>query len=511
MSDMTAVCSLPTHLFLYQHLDHAARCWPDRPAIRDGRRALTYAGLQAEALGAAQRLADAGTRPGDRVILLLGNSVDFAVAYWGAVHAGAVVTPISPETPVEKLGWIIADCTPRVVVAEPGPSDQAVLAMPHDSTAVFLTPADLAVRTSLVSPPCAGRLIDQDLGCMIYTSGSTGTPKGVMLSHQNLTAAARSVCTYLGYRGEDRIFVTVPLTFDYGMHQLTMAALVGAEVIVERSFGNALFTLDRMVKAGTTVLPIVPTMVRLIAPLADRFDLSGIRLVSSTAAALHPGMIDRLGDMFPGATVFSMYGLTECHRCTYLPPEQLQRRKGSVGIAIPNTELWVELADGTRSTRDATGELVIRGATVMKGYWNNPEKTAQRLRPGRFPGEMVLYTGDLCRLDAEGFLYFLARSDDVLKIRGEKVAPKEVEDALQSHPAVSEAVVFGRPDPVQGHVVCAVVTFEPGRRAEMHELKAWCASRLEPVAVPQRIELRERLARNVNGKIDRAALLQDLV
>jgi amino acid adenylation domain-containing protein len=502
--------SLPTHLFLYQHLDHAARNWPERPALRDDHQALSYAMLHFRAMQATQSLINAGTVPGDRVILFLANSVDFAVAYWGAVCAGAVVTPISPETPVEKLGWILADCTPKVIIADPGLDDNAVLALPQDSKATVLTPLELAVETELTAAPCAGRLIDQDLGCMIYTSGSTGTPKGVMLSHQNLTTASRSVCTYLGYRADDRIFVTIPMTFDYGMHQLTMAALVGAEVIVERTFGNALFTLDRMVKSAATVFPIVPTMVQLISPLADRFDLGRIRLISSTAAALHAEMIDRLAEMFPKAVIFSMYGLTECHRCTYLPPDQLQRRKGSVGIAIPNTELWVELSDGTRATRDATGELVIRGATVMKGYWNNPEKTVQRLRPGRYPGEMVLYTGDLCRLDADGYLYFLARSDDVLKIRGEKVAPKEVEEALHSHPAVSEAVVFGRPDAMQGQMVCAVVTFKPGRTAEIAELKAWCATRLEPVAVPRRIDLRDSLARNQNGKIDRSALLQDL-
>lgn len=503
--------TLPTHLFLYEHLAHAARIWPDRTAVRDAQRSLTYAALQMKALHAAQRLIAAGTVPGDRVMLVMANSADFAVAYWGAVYAGAVVTPLSPETPVEKLGWIVGDCAPRAIITDADLADRVVLALPQYCDPAVLVPADLATAVAPVSPPCAGRIIDQDLGCMIYTSGSTGTPKGVMLSHQNLTAAARAVCTYLGYRAEDRIFVTIPLTFDYGMHQMTMAALVGAEVIIERSFGNALFTLDRLVKAGATVLPIVPTMVPLIAPLADRFDLTGIRLVSSTAAALHPGMIDCVSEMFPKATIFSMYGLTECHRCTYLPPDQLHRRKGSVGIAIPNTELWVEMTDGHRATRDATGELVIRGATVMKGYWNNAEKTAQRLKPGRFPGELVLYTGDLCRLDDEGYLYFLARSDDVLKIRGEKVAPKEVEEALQSHPSVSEAVAFGRPDPVQGQVVCAIVTFEPGRSASMAELKAWCATRLDPVAVPQKIELRESLARNQNGKIDRAALLQDLV
>lgn len=505
---------IPTHLFLYQHLFHAASVWPDRAAVRDRTRSLTFAALHRAALGVARVLTEAGVRPGDRVVLVMANTVDFAVAYWGVLYAGAVVTPLSPETPVEKLGWIVADCAPAAIIADADLADTVVLSLPFELSPAVVTPdqfgavgpADIAA-----APPCAGRLIDQDLGCMIYTSGSTGAPKGVMLSHQNLVTASRSVCTYLGYRADDLIFVTIPLTFDYGMHQMTMAALVGAEVMIERSFGNALFSLDRLVKSKATVFPIVPTMVPLMSPLADRFDLSGVRLVSSTAAALHPGTINRLAEIFPQATVFSMYGLTECHRCTYLPPEQLVRRKGSVGIAIPNTELWIEHADGSRHTRDATGELVIRGATVMKGYWNNPEKTAQRLKPGRFAGEYVLHTGDLCRLDSEGFLYFLARSDDVLKIRGEKVAPKEVEDALLTYPAVSEAVAYGRPDAVQGHVVCAIVTLKPGQGVDLAELKAWCATRLDPVAVPQRIEVRTSFARNANGKIDRAALLQDLM
>lgn len=505
---------MPTHLFLYQHLHHAALTWPDRPALRDRTRSLSFAALHAMALRVARLLAENGVRKGDRVVLVMGNTADFAFAYWGAVYAGAVVTPLSPETPVEKLGWIIGDCCPAALITDAELADTVVLSLPFDLSPAVLTPEQFGVAdvTAMVEePPCAGKLIDQDLGCMIYTSGSTGSPKGVMLSQQNLVTASRSVCTYLGYRADDLIFVTIPLTFDYGMHQMTMAALIGAEVMIERSFGNALFSLDRLVKSGATVFPIVPTMVPLMSPLADRFDLSGVRLVSSTAAALHPGTIDRLTEMFPRATVFSMYGLTECHRCTYLPPDQLARRKGSVGIAIPNTELWIEQADGSRHVSDATGELVIRGATVMKGYWNNAEKTAQRLKPGRFAGEFVLYTGDLCRLDSEGYLYFLARSDDVLKIRGEKVAPKEVEDALLTYPAVSEAVAYGRPDAVQGHVICAVVTLKPGKGVDLAELKAWCATRLDPVAVPQRIEVRSSFARNANGKIDRAALLQDLM
>lgn len=502
---------IPQHLFLYRHLEHSALEHPEHVAVQDGMGRLTYAALRAEAVAIARRLEAEGVHPGDRVVLFLENSVDFARAFWGATYAGAVVTPLNVETKAAKLGYILGDCTPAAVIADAALVDEVYVALPGEVDAAVITLPARGTGDGSGPAPCAGRVIDQDLGCMIYTSGSTGQPKGVMLSHQNLVTASRSVCAYLGYTSEDRIFVTIPLTFDYGMHQLTMAALVGATVIIERSFASPLFTLDRLVKSGATCFPVVPTMVPLIAALADRFDFSSIRLISSTAAALHPRAIDQLQDIFPGATIFSMYGLTECHRCTFLPPDQLARRKGSVGIAIPNTEMWVEDGDGERRYRDATGVLVIRGATVMKGYWNRPDETAKRLQPGKFPGEFVLNTGDLCRLDADGYLYFIARSDDVLKIRGEKVAPKEVEDALLLHPAASEAVVFGRPDKVQGHHLHALVTLRPGMTPTPQELREWCAQHLESIAVPRRVEIRESFARNANGKIDRSALIDEVV
>ena len=495
-----------SHLFLHEHLDAAARRSPGALAVEDRAARLTYADLDAAARGVAAALADQGVRPGDRIALLMENSARFAAGFWGAVYAGAVVTPLNPETRPEKLAYILADCTPSAVLADPDLSEAARRA----GAVAVLDPAAVAPRGANGPPPAAGRAIDQDLGALVYTSGSTGAPKGVMLSHQNLATASRSVATYLGYRASDRILVALPLTFDYGMHQLTMAALVGAAVIVERDFSKPLYALSRAQHAGATVLPLVPTMVPLINALAPRFDLSAVRIVTSTAAALAPRAIDRLQELFPQARVFSMYGLTECHRCTYLPPEELARRKGSVGIAIPNTELWVVDGEGVRHRRDATGELVIRGATVMKGYWNKPEATARRLRPGLHPGEHVLHTGDLVRLDADGFAYFIARSDDVLKVKGEKVAPKEVEDALLAHPHVAEAVAYGAPDPVMGHVLRAVVVPAAGCAPTEAELLAWCEARLEPIAVPRGIALQPAFARTPNGKIDRARLMEEL-
>jgi amino acid adenylation domain-containing protein len=496
----------PTHLFLYRHLAHSAEVRPDHIAVSDTEGSETYAALHRDACDGARGLHAAGVSRGDRVLLVMENSVAFARTYWAVVYAGAVVTPVSPETKADKLAYIIQDCTPKAVIADAAHAAEARQAAAGQPTRVLLPDGDWTrgIPDSAGLEGCGALdLIDQDLGCIIYTSGSTGRPKGVMLSQQNLVSAARSVAQYLGYCASDSIFVTIPLTFDYGMHQMTMAALVGATVIIERNFLKPLFTLDRVSKSGATVMPVVPSMVPMIEALAARFDLRSVRLVSSTAAALDPKNIDSLRLSFPSATIFSMYGLTECHRCTFVPPDRLEEKKRSVGIAIPNTELWVVDATGTPQRRSAEGELVIRGATVMKGYWNAPEKTAERLKPGPFPDEYVFHTGDICRLDEEGFVHFLSRMDDVLKVKGEKVAPKEVEDALRRHSSVTEAIVYGREAPSGDMMVCASVTVRDGANVTPNALRDWCSEQLEPTAVPRHIEIVETFRLTANGKIDR--------
>ena len=212
-----------------------------------------------------------------------------------------------------------------------------------------------------------------------------------------------------------------------------------------------------------TGFPIVPTMAALILQMRDlepgRFP--DLRYITNTAAALPPAHIARLQELFPGVRLYSMYGQTECKRCTYLPPEELATRPGSVGIAIPNTEAYVVDENGARVAPGETGELVIRGPHVMQGYWRDEAATARALKPGPLPGEKVLHTGDLFRTDAEGFLYFVGRKDDIIKSRGEKVSPKEVENVLYALPGVREAAVVGVPDPVLGQAIKAVVALEP--------------------------------------------------
>jgi long-chain acyl-CoA synthetase len=252
----------------------------------------------------------------------------------------------------------------------------------------------------------------------------------------------------------------------------------------------------------------VPTMAAIILQMKDlRPDaFPHLRYVTNTAAALPPAHIARLRQLFPHASLYSMYGLTECKRCTWLPPAELDRRPGSVGIAIPNTQAYVVDEAGERCPPGVVGELVIRGAHVMKGYWEDEAATARALRPGPYPWEKVLHTGDLFRTDPEGFLYFVGRKDDIIKTRGEKVSPKEVENVLYGLPGVREAAVVGIEDAILGRAIKAVIAADAEASLTAQEVIRHCARNLEDFMVPKVVEFRDRLPKTESGKISRRAV-----
>jgi acyl-CoA synthetase (AMP-forming)/AMP-acid ligase II len=354
--------------------------------------------------------------------------------------------------------------------------------------------------------------IDLDLAMIIYTSGSTGFPKGVMMTHRNIDAAATSITTYLQNTPDDIILNCLPISFDYGLYQVLMAAKLGAALVLEKSFAFPQAVFNTMRAERVTGLPLVPTMAALILQMRDLAPgaFPDLRYITNTAAALPPAHIARLQELFPRVRLYSMYGLTECKRCTYLPPEELVRRPGSVGIAIPNTEAFVVDDEGWPAPRGATGELVIRGPHVMQGYWRDQAATDRALKPGPNPWERVLYTGDLFRTDEDGFLYFVGRKDDIIKSRGEKVSPKEVENVLYALPGVREAAVVGVPDPVLGMAIKAVIAPEAGVTLRKDAVLRHCAAHLEDFMVPKHVEFRDALPKSENGKIDRRGIAAEL-
>jgi acyl-CoA synthetase (AMP-forming)/AMP-acid ligase II len=327
-----------------------------------------------------------------------------------------------------------------------------------------------------------------------------------MLTHLNIVSAATSITTYLENVDTDVILDVLPLSFDYGLYQVLMAFKTGATLVLERSFTYPHAVLETIVAEGVTGLPIVPTISAVLLQLDLRkYDLSRVRYVTNTAAALPTSHVFAFRDLLPHARLFSMYGLTECKRVSYLAPEQIDVRPTSVGKAMPNVEVYLVDEDGRRLD-SGVGELVIRGANVMKGYWERPDETDRVLRQGPVPGERVLHSGDQFRIDEEGYLYFLGRTDDIIKTRGEKVSPKEIENVLYEMPEVAEAAVVGVPDPVLGHAVKAVLTPKEGASIDVQDVLRHCAERLENFMVPTVVEVRWDLPKTTTGKIDKKTL-----
>jgi acyl-CoA synthetase (AMP-forming)/AMP-acid ligase II len=348
--------------------------------------------------------------------------------------------------------------------------------------------------------------IDIDLAMLIYTSGSTGFPKGVMMTHRNIVHAATSITTYLRNTPDDIILSVLPVSFDYGLYQVLMTVKLGMTLILEKGFAYPQVVLKKLVEERVTGLPLVPTIAAILLQLQNLKPgmFPHLRYITNTAAALPPAHIQRLQELFPHTLIFSMYGLTECKRCTYLEPEQLAQHPSSVGKAIPNSEAWVVNEQGQPCKPGEVGELVIRGGHVMQGYWENQEATDRVLRPGRYPWERVLYTGDLFRADQEGFLYFVGRKDDIIKTRGEKVAPKEVENVLYMLEGIREAAVIGVPDMVLGMAIKAVVVVPEGSSLDAQQIIRHCAAHLEDFMVPKMVEFRSELPKTTTGKIRRS-------
>lgn len=500
-------------------LEESAARTPHKTALVCGEQRLTYADIEAMANRLAQALVANGVGRGDRVLLFLPNSVELVIAIFATLKANAVFVPVNHSTKPDKLRFLAQDCWAAGLITRQRQAQTAVSlqkSIPSLNTVVIVGNAPdgclsfAEVQTNFVAERPLNQTIDQDLACLIYTSGSTGEPKGVMSAHSNMVFAASSVISYLHNRADDIVLNLLPLSFDYGLYQLLMTFKFGGTLILERSFAYPASILKRIVAEKVTGFPLVPTIAAILLQLdLSPYDFSQLRYITNTAAALSPSHITALQEKFPQAELFSMYGLTETKRTLYLPPEQLAERPYSVGIPIPGTEVWLEDEAGNRLGAGEIGELVIRGGHVMRGYWERPEATAARFRPGKIPGERLCYSGDLFRVDNLGYYTFIGRKDDIIKSRGEKVAPKEIENVLFSLDGVVETAVIGIPDPILGEAIKAFVV-QSGDTLDKTAVLRHCRQRLEDFMVPQIIEFRESLPKTSSGKIAKRNLHQEL-
>ncbi len=512
-------------------LAFGARAAPESAtALVAGTRRVAYDALRASLEEFALALSSLGVSPDARVGVWLEKRIETVVAIFGTARAGRVFVPVNPLLKAAQAAYIARDCNVEVLVTtaarwasmRPLAADcpdlrHVVLVGGGESEgdgdgAIALLDWDelLAARSGVAR---LRRPIDVDMAAILYTSGSTGRPKGVVVSHRNIVEGARSVSRYLENDPSDRILAVLPLSFDYGLSQLTTSFLVGATAVLHNYLlpQDVVRALQRERITGLAAVP--PLWIQLTGLEWPPAASEHLRYFTNSGGAMPTSTLAELRRRAPRAKPFLMYGLTEAFRSTYLPPEEVDRRPTSMGKAIPNAEIIVVREDGSECAPGEPGELVHRGALVSLGYWNDPEKTAERFKP--LPGqrkelvltELAVWSGDTVRKDEDGFLYFIGRRDEMIKTSGYRVSPTEIEEVAYRSGLTAEVAAFGVEHPTLGQAIVLVAKAAQGREPDSNALLDACKLELPAFMLPQRIDwVDASLPRNANGKIDRKAL-----
>jgi acyl-CoA ligase (AMP-forming) (exosortase A-associated) len=525
------------YTYLLHHLVEAsAGRAPNHVALTYGSEHVTYDELHQRIANFAAALMQHGLKRGERVAIYLDKRIETVVAMFGTTAAGGVFVPVNPILKGEQVRYILQDCGVRVLVTSP--ERLVALGDALDSCTelqyVLLTGErpgaaspgktlhDWAswTATGAANPQSGHRIIDSDLAAILYTSGSTGKPKGVVLSHRNMVIGAKSVAGYLGNHADDTLLAALPLSFDAGFSQLSTAFHAGARVVLLNYLmpRDVLKALARERVTGLTAVP--PLWIQLSQLQWPNEIAEHLRYIANTGGRMPLETLTQLRSQLPNTQPFLMYGLTEAFRATFLPPDQVDIRPDSIGKAIPNNEVLVLREDGTPCAPNEPGELVQRGPLVAQGYWNDAEKTAERFKPlpvtapGREAGlmlpEIAVFSGDVVRMDEEGYLYFIGRRDEMMKTSGYRVSPTEVEEIVYATQCVGECAAFGIPHPVLGQAIVLVVTPPASRNeVDLASLQTQCRSRMPNYMVPSHFVTHPGpLPRNPNGKIDRKLLAE---
>ena len=489
-----------------QLLWEAADCFGDRPAmVERGAPDVSFEQLRQRAAAIAAALIASGVEPGDRVAISLKRGADAAAAFFGALAAGAVATNLNEMYRPRQVEFVLEHARARVLLT----SADVLASHPRalETRARVLDVATIAARGHFA--PRASRA--GDVAQICYTSGSTGRPKGVLVSHGNLWAGVRVVVGYLGITADDRVASLLPFSFVYGFNQLTCVLLSGATLVIERS-ALAVDIVAALRAESVTVLAAVPPLwLQLLkAPGFDHTALARLRVATNAGGRLAPEAVLRLRAALPGAHLFSMYGLTEVFRSTYLPPELVDLHPDSMGRAVPGSQVFVVRDDGTECDVGEIGELVHRGPTVALGYLDDAEATGRVFRPnvlgaGARAGERVVFSGDLVRRDAEGLLYYVGRRDRMIKTLGYRVSPDEIADVMYQSGEIEEGVIVAEPCEQRGERIVAHVVLRG--EGSVQRLKVHCGAELPRYMQPVRFELHDALPRNGNGKHDILALV----
>ena len=501
-----------------------ARRHPGRTAIVGDDRRIDYAGFWREAQRFARALRARGLQPGERVAVLLPNRIEAAVACYGTWLAGGIVAPLNAQARERDFQAWLAHCDARHVVFESRHGDALSAIAGIDAVREAAQDAPLerwAIDGDHPLVPDAGEhdgsdgfdidpatIAGGDTALILYTSGTTGAPKGVTLTHGNVLANAEAVVRYLALDERDSVLSVLAFYYAYGASVLHTHLMSGGCVVLAPNLLFPHLLMDTIARERITGFSGVPSTFALLlerVKLAD-YDLSSLRYMTQAGGAMSPVLIRRLRTALPHPRLFVMYGQTEAtSRLTWLPPERLDDKLGSVGIPVDGVELRIVHEDGREAATGDIGEVRVRGANVMRGYWNNAEASSRVLVDG------WLRTGDMGHLDADGVLWLAGRRSDMIKTGAHRVHPGDIEDVIAEIPGVREVAVVGIDDKVLGQVVKAFVV-APGLppNSESH-IKAHCRERLATYKIPRDIAFVSALPRTASGKVRRAALLANLL
>ncbi|KKO46901.1 acyl--CoA ligase [Arsukibacterium ikkense] len=515
---------------LYQLLQQAQHTFPERTALHFKDKSLSYPELYQQVNVVAGRLQQQGLQRFDRVAVYLPKQFETVFTIWGANACAAVFVPVNPALKPVQVQHILQDCNVRVLVTS---KDRLatladVLAGCPDLHTVLLTDDDsehsvahLSIKPLLTANTAAveaaspallhGAQTDSDMAAILYTSGSTGKPKGVVLSQRNMLVGASSVASYLHNTADDVILALLPLSFDYGLSQLTTAFLTGASVVL-LDFFLVQDVVRAVARHGVTGIAAVPPLWAQLAKAKwPEGSSDSVRYLTNSGGAMPLALLSQLQAIFSRAEPYLMYGLTEAFRSTYLPPVDLARKPGSMGKAIPNAEILVVREDGSLCGPNEPGELVHRGPLVSLGYWNSPEKTAERFKfdpiiaNGIQLRSPAVWSGDTVKADEEGYLYFIGRRDEMIKTSGYRVSPTEVEEAIyRLDPALVDVAAMGIYDGVDQAILVVVAT--SGANPDVNSWQTQLKRSLPSFMQPKAIIVLPSLPKNANGKIDRKTL-----
>ncbi|MDP1676410.1 MAG: AMP-binding protein [Bacteroidota bacterium] len=497
---------------LTQLFENQIRLRPSKTAVIDGSRSISYHELQILSNQYSILFTNSGIKRGDRIAIYLRRSVESVAALFAAWHIGAIAVLVNDVLKNKQVQYIVDHAEAALLVTEKQLLNQ--LAQPVISIEKTIVLDEVSLSIDILPP---STVIDSDLALIIYTSGSTGMPKGIMLSHRNLISGAEIISDYLRITQNDIIISLLPFSFDYGLNQLLSSVLHGGTLVIERSSMPS-DICNTLVRENITGLGAVPMLWQQLAHPRSPFtkiSLPHLRYMTNTGGRMPEELSHVFRKAHPHVHIYLMFGLTEAFRSTYLPPDQVDVRPTSIGKAIPNVEILVINDKGEECAPDEVGELVHRGATISMGYWHDPENTAKRFRPALFEKgkngmpEIAVYSGDYVKKDNEGFLYYIGRMDQMIKSRGMRVSPEEIEEYIYSSSLVSHAVAFSLPkNEIDTQIVAAIVPKDITAFKE-NDLRLYCKREMPEYMIPEIIWHCEQFPLTSTGKPDRIGIREN--